>query len=414
MSGNGKNIVIVGAGFGGVTAALSLASHQALAKAGFTIILIDRHHHQLYTPALYEIAAIPSDYAADPSLKAAALIPFADIVRGKPIQFLSDEFIGLDAATKKIVLRKHGPLAYTFLILALGSETNYFDIPGLKEHSLALKTPEDAVRLRNVIEQSIDKESLNIIIGGAGSSGVELIAEFINFLCLLQERRHAHDRHVCNIQFTLVEAAHTILPGFDRWVVAKARQRLISLGIRIKAGASITAVTAATISFSDGTTSPFDILIWTGGVRGPSLLETLGLPLSSKKALVVDAHLRVEGRDAIFAIGDNATFTNPPTGTPLVWNVPAAEAEARHVAKNITRIIRGKQEKKFVPLRRYPFILAVGKKYAIADLIFFKCAGLFGWLAKILVELRYLLFILPPHSALSLWWQDVKLYRSND
>ena len=147
-----KRIIIAGAGFGGVTAALTLAKNLGRLAREYEIILLDRHHHQLYTPALYEIAAISSENAPDPALKSATLIPIADIAAGKPITILCDELVGLKAAERKLILQKSGELEYEFLVLALGSETNYFAIPGLKEHSFPLKTCDDAVRLRNKIE----------------------------------------------------------------------------------------------------------------------------------------------------------------------------------------------------------------------------------------------------------------------
>ncbi|OHA13944.1 MAG: hypothetical protein A3G49_01750 [Candidatus Sungbacteria bacterium RIFCSPLOWO2_12_FULL_41_11] len=105
---------------------------------------------------------------------------------------------------------------------------------------------------------------------------------------------------------------------------------------------------------------------------------------------------------------------NPKTGKPLIWNVPVAEAEGRIAAKNILRSITGKPLKKFTPAKKYPFILTIGKKYAIADFVYFKFCGFTGWFAKQLVELRYLLFILPPQKAIRTWLLAIRYYTSND
>ncbi|MEK7074982.1 MAG: hypothetical protein AAB968_04415, partial [Patescibacteria group bacterium] len=143
--------------------------------------------------------------------------------------------------------------------------------------------------------------------------------------------------------------------------------------------------------------------------------HTLGLEISSKDSLVVDEYLRVKNQNTpIFAIGDNTICMNPLTQKPVIWNVPAAEQEARIAAVNILRAIAGKPLKRFMPRKKYPFILAVGKKYAIADLIIFRFWGLSGWIAKQLVELRYMLSALPLKKALPFWWRSVFVSRSND
>lgn len=413
MNGMKKNIVILGAGFGGVTAALSLAKKQCALGAEYDIILVDRHRHQLYTPALYEIASIPKENASDASLKSAILISVADIIAKKPMQFICDDVIGLDRNGKKIIL-KHAELPYEFLISALGSETNYFNIPGLKEKSFPLKTFDDAVRLRNKIENWVrKKDAIKIVVGGAGASGVELVAEFVNFVCDIQEKIALHSH--CKLELLLIEASSDILYGFDAWAVNKTKKRLARLGVRVKTGTAVTSVRNQELNFADGNKESFDILIWAGGVRGPAVIKQFDLPLSQKGALIIDEYLRAGNpEDYIFAIGDNSSLINPKTGMPLIWNVPVAEAEGRLVAKNIIRTIKNKPFKKFVPLKKYPFILAVGRKYAIADLIFFRTAGRLGWCLKQLVELRYLLYILPIKKAISIWLRGEKYFMSND
>ncbi len=410
-----KNIIIAGAGFGGITSSLILAKKIGNLRNEYEIILIDRHHHQLYTPALYEIAAIPRESVSSLSLKSSILIPINDIVSGKSIKFICDEVIGLESKERRVILKNLGEIPYEYLTFALGSETNYFGIPGLQEHSFPLKTFDDAARLRNTIEDTLrKKEALKIVVGGAGASGVELVAEFVNFVCILKEKILPAVK-VCNVEFLLIEAAPDILPGFDSWIINKTKKRLGRLGIRLKTSTSITNVSWQQIELEDGSQEPYDIFIWAGGVKGPSLFEKLNLPLSSKGALQIDEYLQV--RDAggrILAIGDNSSFTNPHTGKPLVWNVPVAEEEGKLAAENILRAIQGREKKKFVPWTKYPYVLVVGGRYAIADLIYIRFWGILGLAAKALVELRYLLFILPPVKAFRTWAKAVHYYSLNN
>lgn len=409
-----KHIVIAGAGFGGITAALTLAKQQKKLGDSHRITLINRNNNQLYTPALYEIASAPRESTPNKSLKSSILIPLADIIRGTSIEFIVDEVIAIDHTKKTLTLKQRGLLPYEFLVLALGSETNYFAVRGLAEFSRPLKSFSDAVRLRNDLENLVkQKEKIKVVVGGAGASGVELVAEFVNFTCALQTV--IPGRKKCNVEFLLVEAAAEILPGFEHVIIAQARKRLQQLGIVVKTNTMITEVQKDKILYKDGFKESYDILIWTGGIKGSSLLQQLGVPLSNKGMAEINEFLQIKGaEDRLFAIGDNSTMLNPKTGKPLIWNVPVAESEGRLAAGNIVRIIASKPLKPFVPLAKYPFVLAVGKKYAIADLIFIRFSGLLGWAIKQLVELRYLFFILPPQKALRTWLRSISVADMND
>ncbi|MDP3778522.1 MAG: NAD(P)/FAD-dependent oxidoreductase [bacterium] len=412
MTNEKKRIVIIGAGFGGVTAMRHLAKHL---PSDFSITLIDRHHHQLYTPALYEIASMPREITKDNMLKSSILLPIEYMTGKESVNFVCDEFIGLDAARKTVTLKHTGIVSYEYLILALGSETAYFDIPGLRENALPLKTFDDAIRMRNAIEDLLrQKEEINISVGGAGSAGIELVAEFVNFICMMKEKLMP-DSKKCSISFTLIEAAPQILPGFDPWVVTLAKKRLQELGITMKTNTEVTSVSQNEIIFKNDEKQPKDILIWTGGVKGPSIFRTLGLEISPKDSLMVDGYLRAKDPSgAIFVVGDSAIFTNPRTQKPVIWNVPAAEQEAKSAAINILRSIKEKPLIPFIPSKKYPFILAVGKKYAIADLVIFRFWGLSGWIAKQLIEFHYGLSVLPLKKALMLCWRSMFVSQAND
>lgn len=408
-----KNIVVAGAGFGGITAALQI-SKWIKKFPEYNLVLLNKRGHHLYTPALYEIAAIPSSRLTLANLKLAAMVPISDIVLGKTITFICDEIIKIDADKKEIALLRNGKLAYEYLILALGSETNYFDMPGMKEHGLSLKTFEDAVRMRDAIEAEVMvKDEIKVVVGGGGASGVEVIAEFVNFIQLLKKRIKVASS--CQIKFTLIEAGPDILAGFEPWMVIEAKKRLRKLGVEIKTNLRIKSVEPKKLYLDNGAIETFDLLFWMGGVKGPEILKNSGFSVSPKGALEIDEYLRVKNHtENVFAIGDNSSFINPKTGKPLTWNVPIAEAEGRLVAKNILLSLEKKPLKKFQPMGKYPYILAVGKKFAIADLIFLRISGTTGWCLKQIVELRYLLFILSLPRAIEAWFRAVRASTSND
>lgn len=382
--------MIAGAGFGGMTVALKL-ERQLRNNHDWNIVLIDQNIYQLYTPALYEIAAIPKEEVDQTSVKSIIAIPIADIIAGKKITFAQGELTGFDPEKRLVRIRGDRQFDYAFLILALGSTTNYFDIPGLREHALPLKRFEDAVRIRNKIERTLaQRRELTLVVGGAGASGVELTAELSNFV-----RRNP----TCPVRLVLIEASDTILPGFDRRITQCASKRLAKLGIETHTDTRITSVDTKEIMLDNAKTIPYDILVWTGGVTG-------------NPSYAVDEFLQID--DYAFAVGDAAGFIDAQTGKMLPHNVPVAEAEARAVARNILRAIEGRPRIPFRPSKRYPYILAVGRKYAIADLIFVRFHGFAGWCAKLLVELRYLIFILPFPQAIRVWLKSIRVYTSND
>lgn len=410
-----KRIVIAGAGFGGLTTALILAKDPAVIGRGFEIILIDRNPHHLYTAGLYEVAAVPRRFARDGYLTSSVCIPLADIIRALPIRFVCGTITTTDVRTRNITFDNGGSLSYEFLVIALGAETNYFDIPGLREYSTPLKTADDAVTLRNRIEQHADEApSLSIVIGGAGATGIELAAELINFLCVIEREKNPR-APVCRATVTLLEASPDILPGFDPTAVRHVRNRLEHLGIILKTGLPIIAASQDAITLQSGERVPYDILVWTGGIRGPRVLNQFGLPLTPKGTLAVDGALRVpETGGRVFAIGDNASYLHPRTQRPLPATAQVAEQEAQHVARVISRMVRGAAVPRFRPSKKYPFVLAVGRKFAYADLVFVRWAGFLGWCIKQLVQLKYFLFLLPWARAVALWWKNMRMYHSND
>lgn len=413
MQNQKKQIIVAGAGFGGISAALALAknaSRDFCQKIEITVV--DRFHHQLFTPALYEISSLPRANATDQELRGIMLLPIPLILKNKPVAFVCDEIIGFDAENQTITLKNKGKIGFDYIIFALGSETNYFNIPGLADHSFPLKRFDDAIRLRNTIEGAVKtKDHVKIAVGGAGASGVEIAAEFINFVCRLKEKNGVKK---CSNEFVLIEAAPDILPGLETKVVLRVRKRLEELGIRIKPNSIISSVDEKTIFFKNGESELYDVFIWTGGVQGPKILKDFGLPLSPKGSLRVNSYLQVEGYEKIFAVGDNSSLDNQKTGKPLTWTVPVAEIEGKIAAKNIILSIKELPLKRFTPWKKYPNVLAVGKKYAVADLVYLRWSGLWGWIVKNLVELRYLVSILPIKEAFFLWLRSLKIFSSND
>ena len=171
---NSKSIIVLGAGFGGLKVATSIAK-----KTKQEVILVDRNDYQVFTPTLYEIAATSKETANYLDLKKIVTFPIQELIRGYPIKFIQTSVEALDLINGDIHCAGNLKLKFDYLVLALGSETNYFGIPGLLENSLPLKTFMDALAIRNRIFNAISEENkrIKILIGGGGSTGVELAGE---------------------------------------------------------------------------------------------------------------------------------------------------------------------------------------------------------------------------------------------
>jgi len=410
-----RNIAILGAGFAGITALVhlwKLLGRENL-QHEYQIVLISNRAWHLYTPALYEIAAVPHGAMSSAILKRAICIPI-EFILGKftGARFIAGEIAGMDPKRHTILFRNGDYLPYDYCIAALGAETNDFGIPGVSEYAFGLKTFEDAIRLRNRAEElAINTDGiLRIVIVGGGATGVELAAEFVNFFCEIKEASRTPGR--CIEEITLLEAGPAILAGFHPTVVAGAAKRLEQLGIRIRTNAVITEVNAREALLKNGGAIPYHLLVWSGGVMPARALKQFGMPLDPKGRLLVNQNL--EARPHVWAIGDCAGYTNPATGKPVPGNIPVAERQAERAAKNIVAVIQRRTQYPFRPLKRWPFILTAGGKYAFADLGRMRFSGRIGWFAKQLVQLRYLITILPFGRAISVWMLGLRVWTSND
>jgi len=402
-----KNIVIIGAGFGGLRAAILLGKKIKQKRDQYKVILIDRHSYHTYTPLLYEAATTPKEIANYLKLKSLVTIPIIDILKKLPVKFINSEVTSIDLNNGKIHCRAfevtHEELKFDYLILAPGSEINYFGIPGLEKHALPLKTFMDAVKIRDAIVAALEtKKEPAIIIGGGGSTGVELAGE----LKIWQPK----------LRITIVEASPTILPGLEEAVIKKAARRLEKLGVEILTGEIITEAQKETISLKSGKKLSFDVLIWAGGVKASSLIANLPLKLETKGrietapelfCLPQTENLKLYGE--VYGIGDVICCYDPNTKKPMPMVARAAIVQANIAVHNIFH-----QKKKAYYPTYYPYVIPIGGKYAIAKVGPLIISGLCGWILKELVEINYLFSIIPWLSALKIWLKSIWLFIQNE
>ncbi len=382
-----KRIVVVGAGFGGLRAALSLwqeLKHVRLAgKYGVT--LVDRSDRHAYTPLLYKLAT-------DPRLSLDRVgYPLSQLLAPTGIHFIAAEAREFDLARGFLYLGNSEKVRADYLVLAPGSETNYFNIPGLKESALPLKTIDDALELRARLRLLPD--TARVLIGGGGPTGVELAGAL----------RGAH-----RFKVTLVEAMPTLLSGFHPRLQELATRRLMKLGVEVLTNTPIAGVKGDAVITKDGVQHAYDLLVWTGGVKVPEWVPKLPLKTEprgrlevkeSMDCIPVSAEGLQTGSVKIYAMGD-AVCVHDAKGNPLPGVAPAAIDQGEVIARNILQDILAREGREhddpltYRPIT-YPYVLPVGPGYAIGILRSFILHGLTAWALKEIVEIDYRMSVMP-------------------
>jgi NADH dehydrogenase len=393
-----KNIVVVGAGYGGLRTALDVAGGLRKNDLGETykIVLIDRNQQHVFTPLLYKLAAAKA--FPEPALG----YDLKDLVAPAGISFIEDEIREIDLMNGDVHLAHGEELRSDYLVIAPGSETNYFGIPGLADSSLPLKTLADARAIRDRLKAL--GPSARVIVGGGGATGIELAAEI----------RTAH-----GLQVDLVEAMPTLLPGFDPRLAALALKRLMKLGVTVRTDTAIAEAKPDRIVTKAGKEIQFELLIWTGGVKAPAWVGGLPIKVEMRGRIETAAGMEclpssedLQLAPMTYALGD-AVCVYGKDGKPMPGVARAAILQGRIVAVNILADIlvaegRIKQasHKAYRPMR-YPYVLPIGGNYAIGTIGSFLLRGLPAFAFKELITLDYLLSIMQFNVALRTWVQTL-------
>ncbi|MBO1063134.1 MAG: FAD-dependent oxidoreductase [Aphanizomenon flos-aquae CP01] len=342
-----EKIVILGGGYAGLQTALELH------RKGYSAILIDKNSaHELLPELPHAIS--------NRNLK--TRIEFSKLIKNKSINLIQKEVIGFDLYKKEIKFVDQSIQEFDYLVIALGSNTNYFNIPGLRENSHGFITTKQVKEFNDLLESNFQKakdfpvdsneykEFLSVIVGGGGLTGVEVAGELIHKMPKLAKQNGLNPDHV---KIYLVEAQSGLLPGGDKKLSDKVtdffhNQKLVEsvLGVAVKEGF------AGGVKLSDDRILKSKIVLWTGGIRGNILLEK-GMvdeegkenkwPLGRGFRIEVDEYFRVKGNPAVYAIGDNALYIDPKSGQPFPLNGQAAYKEGRAVAKYIVANIENRE-----------------------------------------------------------------------
>jgi NADH dehydrogenase len=383
------HIVVLGAGFGGLTFCQKFRHQNA------RITLVDRTNHHLFQPLLYQVATCALS-ATDVAQ------PVRAILSKRPdITVLLDKATGFDLAQKKVFLEKNA-LDYDYLVLALGGHTGYFGHHEWEQFAPGLKTLDDALRLRSRILLAFEKAEnetnpvehdrlMTIVVVGGGPTGVELAGSFAELT-----------RKVLNLDFRridptqshvmLLEGGPRILSHLPPDLSEKAMWQLIHLGVNVKTDTQVKSIREGAVELTNGKIIKAGNIVWAAGVTSSPLTKKLGCELDRGGRVKVNPDLSVPGHPKIFAIGDMALVLQAD-GKPVPGVSPAAMQMGKYVAK----IIKAELNARANPPPRPPFkywdkgtMATIGRSAAVAQIGKLKLSGYPAWLAWLFVHLIFL------------------------
>jgi NADH dehydrogenase len=383
----GPRIVIIGGGFGGLSAA------RRLRREDVQVTLVDRKNHHVFQPLLYQVATAtlsPGDIAA----------PIRWILRHvRNVRVLMGEARRIDVSTRRVELADGGALDYDYLIVASGSRHAYFGHGEWEEHAPGLKTLEDAIAIRRRIllaferaerepDRARQRELLTFALVGGGPTGVELAGTLAEIArqTLRDEFRSIDTSHA---RIVLIEGGPSILATFPESLRLAAKRSLEKLGVEVREHTVVTSVDAHGVTCANGERLDAGTVVWAAGVAASPLAATLGVPTDRAGRVIVEPDLSIPGHPEVFVVGDAAVFLHQG-GTPLPGVAQTAMQGARHAAGNIVRLIHKQPTVPFV-YRNIGNMAIVGRGSAVADLPWARFSGLIGWLSWLFLHIMMLI-----------------------
>lgn len=375
-----ERIVIVGGGAGGLELACKLG--RKLGRDAVT--LVEQNLFHVWKPSLHEVAAGTLDIHQEG-------LSYEMLAHDNGFRFVYGPMTGLDTTAREVSvaavpdeagvpLMPERTVPYDMLVLALGSTSNYFGVPGAAEHTVSLNSPGDAERFRLTMLRLLvaaerrhadgAETAVDIVIIGGGATGVELAAE-------LREASVVHSHYgfrridpVRDVRITLLEGADRILSPLPEKVSTAAAGLLAERHVRIETGCRVASIGATEVVDAQGRTFPADLVVWAAGIKAPKLLGELGLPTARNGAIKVGPDLRVEGHDDVFALGDCA-FCPMEDGKPVPPRAQAAHQQASFLYHALLARARGDRA---APRDRYVYrdygsLVSIGTRDSVGNLM---------------------------------------------
>jgi len=408
-----KKIIIAGAGFAGLSAALRLEK-TFKKENGAGIILVDRHDYHLFTPNLYEVATADEEFTSIAQLKKSVAIPVGEVISGKDIKFIKGEIRQINQMKRKISVGSR-EMDYDYLVVALGNVADFYGIEGVEKHALPLQSLPDALRVRNAVEFAAqrmrmepNRRFMRVVVAGGGCSSVEMAGELKGFLDEVAWK-NGLDRE--NMEIVLAEAGSNLLAGIGEQAAREAYFRLKQLGIRVELSHRISRVDNNFVEFLGGEKVEYDVLVWAAGAKAFPVPFAHAELKDKKGRLLVNDFLQLEDFPNIFVIGDlSAAAAGKP---PFLGGVEQALDQARYLAEALPQLMRNRRPQPFKPASR-SWIVNIGGKWAIVKTDRLNFTGIFAYIIGRLVRFRYYRRICGFRRAVKYWLLQQELYGRND
>lgn len=433
-----KRILILGAGFAGIYAAINI-SRRLRKRKDIEICLVDGNRYHLFKPMLHEVAT----GSVDPTH---IIQPIRTIMKGRGFSFIEGIVQRIDLTERKVYLcsecaycskvkemniaefdiprpclkpLKRKELEYNYLVLALGGMPNFYKIPGVEEFAFPLYSLEDAVRIREHVSRAFEiadhiedsetrKRLLTFVVAGAGPTGIELITELHDWIY------HNLVKNFENVaegdpRLVLVEAGHDVLPFSAENIRTVANKAMSEMRIEIMVDSPVLSLAKNLVEIGGKNPRKIDTstLVWAAGVKGNELIEKLDVEKDRIGRVVVDETLQVRGFQGVYAIGDCAHFQAEGHDYPLPQTGQVAVQEAVCLVENIVRDIDGRPKKAF-SYRELGSMVSLGERTAVSNIFgYIGLSGFMGWLTWKLVYLKHLMGIQRKFRVVLEWFFDI-------
>jgi len=419
---NKKNIVILGAGFCGLRAAKQLAGHLRFNNE-YQIILVDRRNIHVYNGDLYEISTAYNekmDQACQTKLQDAVTINMKRALKGLPIVHAQCNVETIDSKSKKVTLSKYGEIPYEYLVMALGSVTNYYNIPGLEEFSFPLKTVENALAINCHLDQMFreryekkDTNKVHIAVGGGGYTGAEFACELVGCIKKLGEKYHFKQEEV---EISIIQGSDEFV-GLGKKVSDITVKRFHSMGIKPITNARISAYDGKELTLCDKQGickrgMQANMLVWTGGIMTNPLVKSFPI-LHESGGLETYPTLESPHYPKVYAGGDNAAIFDSKKHNLVPKIAQLAIQQGKIIANNIWADIAGKRQKEYHPIFK-GYIVPLGGTYFVYSRGKITFAGIIPYMMRRYVDLTYFASWMPFGAAFKKWLHTENIFLQND
>ncbi|PWK26303.1 NADH dehydrogenase [Arcicella aurantiaca] len=381
---NQKKVIIIGAGFGGLQLAQSLAG-----DSDFQVVLIDKNNYHQFQPLFYQVATA----GLEPS---AISFPLRLAFHNHPNVHVRVASVTKIVTETNTIETDLGELQYDYLVLAIGADTNFFGNKNIQEKALPMKSVGEALGLRNRLLENFEKALvsdnqedrvglMNVVVVGGGPTGVEVSGT------LAEMKKHVLPKDYPELDFDLmqihiIESGAELLGPMSKNAQIKSKEYLEQLGVNVRLSTRVTDFDGEFVYINDGTTIRTNNLVWAAGVKANAIEGINPDVLARGGRMKVNRYNQVEGYENIFALGDVAFMTEEkyPNGHPQVAQ-PAIQ-QGKLLAKNLRNLIRGNILSEFF-YKDLGSMATVGRNLAVVDLPFWRFQGFFAWLTWMFVHL---------------------------